>query len=372
MTSMYRRPNPAALAALALCAALTLAVTTSRSARAQGAPGSSPEAEQLFRDGKRLLKEGKLAEACLALEASEKAEPNIVTLLSLADCHEKSQRYASAWARFLAAESQTRTKADKQAAAFNRTARARAAALEQRLSYLTINVPDESRVSGLQVTRDGAPVEPGQWNRAVPVDGGPHVISGKAPGHESWSTTVQVTAEGDARAVEVPRFKELPALIAPPVAVSGLRTNAATGEDELGVSERGPAPSPFTPRRKLALGLGAGGVVIAGTAIGLGLWARSTRDEALELCPRTSCTAAEAEAAQDTNDRARRYALYANLGYGVAGAALIGATVLWLTSGPERSSDSGERQIAARPRNPSLSVSPLLGEANGFALTGGF
>src|SRR5690349_16582572 len=148
---------------------------------------ASPQAEALFRDGKRLMKEGKLAEACAAFEGSEHAEHSIATVLSLADCREKNHQYASAWALFLQADSQTRS--DPSKATLNVTAKNRARALEPKLSYLTINVPDESRIPDLVVSRDGAPVDPAEWNRSIPADGGSHVIAGKAPGHESRCTT---------------------------------------------------------------------------------------------------------------------------------------------------------------------------------------
>lgn len=318
-----------------------------------------PEAEQLFRDGKQLMKEGKTLEACQAFEASERAEPNLATLLSLADCHEKAHQYASAWARFLAAESRARGDAKK--GALMNTARQRAQSLEARLSYLTINVPDESRVDGLVVTRDGLEVDAAQWNRAVPVDGGPHIISGKAPGHEPWQTTVQVGLERDQRAVEVPRFKELPALALPPPAAVGRRdeTAAALESSDDDDAEDTTPSSRFTTRRKVALGVAAGGVVAAGTAIGFGLAARSARNDALATCPGAQCPMANAADAQRKNDRARRDALIANVGFAVAGAATIGAAVLWFTSPPERPTRS-------------VTLMPVLGSANGLAVAGGF
>ena len=93
---------------------------------------ASPQAEALFRDGKRLMKDGKVAEACAAFEGSERAEHNVATILSLADCREKNHQYASAWALFLQADSQTRS--DPAKATLNRTAKTRALALEPRLS----------------------------------------------------------------------------------------------------------------------------------------------------------------------------------------------------------------------------------------------
>jgi hypothetical protein len=297
---------------------------------------ASPQAETLFRDGKRLMKEGKLAEACAAFEGSERAEHNLATVMSLADCREKNGQLASAWALFLRAESMTRSDPAKQT--LNTTAKTRAIALEPKLSYLTINVPDESRIAELVVTRDGAVVDTAEWNRAIPVDGGEHVIAGRAPGHEPWSTTVHMTAATDRQAVEVPKFKELPKLahVEPP------EPKPASRPDE---------PSQVTPRRKIAIAIAAGGVVAAGIGIGFGLDARSLRDEALATCPASACTALGAAAAAHENDRARTRALVANVGFGVAGGAVVAGAVLWFLSPPETS-----RDIAIVPSASGLAI----------------
>jgi len=49
---------------------------------------ADPAAEKLFRDGRALLQENKLAEACAAFERSDAIEPRIGTVLNLADCRE--------------------------------------------------------------------------------------------------------------------------------------------------------------------------------------------------------------------------------------------------------------------------------------------
>jgi hypothetical protein len=308
---------------------------------------ASPEAEKLFRDGKAAMARGKIAEACTAFEASEKAEHDVATVLNLADCREKNQQLATAWGLFLAAGSQTRT--DPSMARFHKVARQRAAALEPRLSYLTVNVPDESRVDGLVVTRDGVVIPPGAWNRAIPVDGGDHVIAGKAPGHESWSTKVSMAAEGDKQAVEVPKFKELPKLVEP--------------RPELGGAiSAGPEPSPFTGRRKIGLGIVAGGVVAAGVGVGFGLSARNLHSDALATCPPSACTPANADAATRLEHKGHTRALIADAAFGVAGAAVIAGAVLWLTGAPHEDG----------PATEALRVVPQVGDATGFAVVGRF
>ncbi len=344
--SLGRRRGAASLTAL-----LLVALGAAPRAHAQ----AHPAAEQLFRDGKELMKAGKLAEACAAFEASEKTEHNVATVMNAADCREKNHQYAAAWALFLQADSNTRGDASK--AALNATAKKRVAALEPRLSFLTINVPDESRVEGLEVTRDGALVDPVEWNRSIPVDGGAHVVAGKAPGHESWSTTVTVAAEKDKQAVEVPKFKELPTII---------NHEAAPPDHARAATAPPPAPSPFTTRRTIGLGVAGGGVVAAGVGIGLGLSARSLRSDAVATCPPSACDQAGQDRANALNDRARKRALVANVAFGVAGAAVIAGAVLWIMGPPRSPSDAlGDEATAVR-------VVPTFGSAPGLAVLGSF
>lgn len=322
----------------ALVVSWSLVVATTAFAQSTGT------AEALFRDGKRLMAEGQFAEACRAFEGSERLEHNVSTLLNLANCREKEGKLASAWGLFLRVETQTR---DTAQATLNATAKKRAAALEARLSYLTISVADSSRVPDLTITRDEETVDPAEWNTAIPIDSGDHVVSGKAPGHETWSTKITI-GPSDKKSVEVPRFKVLAEHAPVPAAPLPVATVQAPVETE--------APSSFTGRRKLALGVGAGGLAIGGAAIGLGVSARGLRDDALARCPDIGCSVDDAAAAQALNDRARDRALYANVGFVVAGAAVVGAVVLWVTGSPER---------PAR-----VVLSPVVGEMTGVALGG--
>jgi tetratricopeptide (TPR) repeat protein len=330
---------------IALCAALALA------GAATHAMADSAAAEKLFRDGKAAMKEGKIAEACDAFQASENNEHNLATVMSLADCREKNGQYASAWALFLQADSQTRSDATK--SQLNAVAKKRAAALETRLSYLTINVPDEARIEGLVITRDGTPVDAGAWNRAIPVDGGDHLIAGHAPGHEEWSTKISVEPENDKKAVEVPKFKELPKLVNPP-----------PGTEPVPLE-----PDMWTPRRKIAAYVLGGAAAAGAVAAGFGFSANSLRNQALSACPPNTCNQDNAAHANELNDRARSRALVANIGLGVAGAAAVTAVVLWVTGGP----DTAESADKPEPADTALHVVPIFGgDTNGFALTRSF
>src|SRR5687768_14977862 len=168
-------------------AALVTIATIPAVAHAQSA---TAEAETLFRQGQELLSKGKFAEACAAFDASQKLEPTIATLLNQASCREKNGQLATAWGLFIDAERQTRSATDATNRQFHQVAANYAAKLEPRLSTLTINVPVENRVGGLEVLRNNEPVDPGAWNKPLPVDGGTYVVTARAPGNTDWSSSI--------------------------------------------------------------------------------------------------------------------------------------------------------------------------------------
>lgn len=121
-----------------------LAVLVLGAARLEAQPATA-SAEQLFRDGKRLMTEGNIAAACEAFDGSYRTEPTISTLLNLADCRERNQQYASAWGHFLAAARLART--DPSLAPMLETAQRRATALERlrRVALASCRSPSRAR-----------------------------------------------------------------------------------------------------------------------------------------------------------------------------------------------------------------------------------
>ncbi len=306
-------------------------------------PATTGVAEQLFRDGKKLMDAGKIKEACNAFEGSYRKDPAVSTLLNLANCREKNEQYASAWGQFIEAERMTRGKSDQ--ANLNTTARTRAGKLESRLSYLIINVPDEARVDGLTISRNGVEVDPAEWNRDIPVDGGTYTIEGKAPAFEAWSTPVTVGVEKDKQSVNVPRFRELPEQ-AVAATVAGGTAGAGAG---VGPTER---PSSFTGKRKAAVGLWAVGAVGLGAGLVFELGARSAYDDAV-----AATTVSERSSLLDSANQKR---LYATVAAGIGGAAVATGVVLWLIGGPE----TAEAGMAFAPR--------VTDDSAGLVVTGRF
>jgi hypothetical protein len=230
---------------------------------------SGAQAETLFRQGKDLLARGKIAEACSAFDASQKLDPTIATLLNQAACREKNNQLATAWGLFLEAERQTRSATAGPNLQHHTTAATKAGKLEPRLSTLTITVPPEARVAGLEVLRGGEPVDPGAWNKALPVDGGSYEISARAPGNAQWSSTVTVGNEHDAKAIEIPKLKA--------AALGAHRTPGAS--PQAGADGTGEPAAPQPRSKRIPLIVGAGAVALAGTALGFELWARSSNSQ---------------------------------------------------------------------------------------------
>jgi hypothetical protein len=313
------------------------------------ARAQSPEAEALFRDGRSLIKAGKLAAGCDKLAASERLETSVGTLLNLGDCREKQGRLASAWAAFRKAEGMARRTGgdDRRQAEAGR----RAAALEPRLSKLVIDVAD--RADGEVVRRDDEIVDEAAWNTPLPVDPGRTTITAEAPGRQPWRTTVAIEAGVPRRLVEVPRLA--------PVEPVASEAAAPWPPPRPELVQRPAAPPPlrgtWTATRAVSAVLAVAGAGALGAGIYFGVRANDLADRADARCPGTACDDPEG---LRLNDQARTAASRANVLYIAGGAAVASAAVLWLVGGP--------REVAVVP----VAASSPAGSRVGLTMTGRF
>jgi hypothetical protein len=312
------------------------------------ARAQSAEAEALFRDGRSLIKAGKLAVGCDKLAASERLESSIGTLLNLGDCREKLGKLASAWAAFRKAEAMARRTGgdDRRQTEAGR----RAAALEPRLSKLVIDVAD--RADGEVVQRDGEIIDEAAWNAPLPVDPGRTTITAEAPGRQPWRTTVAIEAGVPRRLVEVPRLAPVEPVVSdaapwPPPRPEMVQRPAALP----------PPRGTWTATRAMSAVLAVAGAGALGTGIYFGVRANDLVDRADARCPGTACDDPEG---LRLNDQARTAASRANVLYIAGGAAVASAAVLWLVGGP--------REVAVVPV---AARSPAGGHV-GLAMTGRF
>ena len=302
------------------------------------ARAQSAKAEALFNDGNRLMAEGKLAQACNAFEASNRIESGAGTLIRLGECREQNRQLASAWSAYKRALARVKDPRKREFAA------ARVAALESRLSYLTMSVSEASRIEGLTLARSGTSLEPVLWNRPQPVDGGDYVITARAPDHEDWQTTVHVAVMGARVSIEVPRLKELSKEISlvPSTPVSATPVSATEPSDPGGARPH----RLFTPRRKISIGLAGAGVVSLVLGAVLGSSANGKQDDAFRLCPDPAIPCEQGDRANALIQSSHSRALEANIAFGIAAGAAVAAGVLWFTGAP---TDDNAARVSVAP-----------------------
>jgi tetratricopeptide (TPR) repeat protein len=326
----------AALGLRTLVGLSTLGTLTFSATSASALSASDRAAAQaLFDRAKKLMSEGKFADACPALEESQRIEARSGTLLNLADCYEHEGRLATAWSTFLdaAALAAATGNTDRE-----QGARDRAAALASRYSKLVIVLPPAASIEGIEITRDGDPVGRPQLGLPLPADSGSHVVAAKAPGRKPWRTTVLVEGGASTATITVPELER----IADETAASAAAANSVTArpaQAENNVAATPPAAIPAaatSEQQPRSMDADAGredkpaeaprrytGGVIAGAAV-TGLLAAGTIVTGLIYGNKLREYDRANEARAD--DRSERYSQTKALG--VANLVLLGGTVV--------------------------------------------
>jgi hypothetical protein len=321
---MDRRASPStarAIARLITCAALALAASGGEGvARAQAVPSEESRslATALFKEGRKLLEAGQVAEACRKLAESQRLDPGGGTLLNLAVCHEREGKSASAWAEFTRALGQARKEGREDRVA---VAEARIAVLEPRLSRVTVVVAEASKSTALEVTLDGTPLGRAAWGMPLPLDPGAHALEARAPGMRPWHEELTIGPEGDAQTVSVPTLDPEPVAPPPPP------PEPAPSSSPHAAVPPSPPAAPL-PWRDIAT-VGAGVVGLAGVVLGsyFGLHAISLENQAQAGCPGGRCTNAAATA----SDSAATSADFSTAFFATGAAGLGAAALLFFT-----------------------------------------
>ena len=233
--------------------------------------GDAATAEALFREGRTLMDAGNYTAACPKLAESYAQDPATGTLLALGMCQERAGQTASAWATY--SEAAGRAKRDGRADR-ERAARDHMAALEPKLSHLTIDVdPSAAALAGLSVRRDGHEIGAGAWGASVPIDPGEHLVEATAPGRRAFSTKINVAAQAAAQTVHIPALAPEP--------TSG-RAAAGSAAGEMQPGDAKTAPRTVAPLRMPGLIIGGVGLVTLGVSGFFALRAGSLNNESKE------------------------------------------------------------------------------------------
>jgi hypothetical protein len=296
------------------------------------AAADESRAEALFREGRSLLADGRVADACDKFAESQNEQPSVGALLNLARCHTTARLTVSAWTTYLAAARLARAQGRSEQAA---EAELRAAELEPRVMYLALRF--EAPAPGMVVTRDGEPLSQTVSSGPVPVDPGNHVIAVHAPGYAPFVTTLRFTEPGQVRSLTIPALTPLQAGGAkraePADAATGLAVGPVTPAGNTRAQVETPAAWHVLPTESwIAVGIGT--AALASSAV-VAWVAKSKWDDAHEqgLCDSAHVCS---DAGMSETAEARRLGNLATIGTVIGVASFVSAGLFYATARASR------------------------------------
>lgn len=283
-------------------------------------------AETLFQQGVALMNDQRTTEACAKFEGSQSLDPALGTLLRLGDCYDRIGKTASAWTTFQDAVSlaRNRREPDRQQIAHERVTD-----LEQRLSWVRIQLAasELSRDASLRI--DAAAVSLALLESPIPFDPGVHQIELSAPGRRTWSSHFEVARGPAQQSVTLPELELMPS----PTVLAAAAPRPV---------DRAPPPEPPGASWRpwgIAVGvLGGIGLAVGGVLSYRAL--RIDRDSSAECNAQDLCTKAGVE----LRESAIAYANGATLSMIAGGVLLAGGIglIVWSPSAADQTTAGGE------------------------------
>lgn len=318
------------------CGALAVGILVHADVRAQSSADKTL-AVAAYDEADRLMKESKFAEACPKYAESQRLDPQLGTLLHLADCHERNGQIASAWAEWREAAELAAMRGDSR----QKIAQERSAVLEPKLPRIAVLVPKPSEVAGLEVRRDGQPVGKAMWGSGMPVDPGTHEVQATAPGRKRWSTKVPAKP-GETSRVEIPVLEAEPAAPLPSAsAASPAATTATVGPIASADASASPKPGVLT-QKNIGIGVAGLGVVSLALAAYFSVQRSNKIAERGDVCPTgVGCTHDDVVRNDALTQEARSAATAAAVTFIVGGVAVAGGLALFFTARPQSRKTSG-------------------------------
>jgi hypothetical protein len=289
-------------------------------------------AEALFNKGLSEMEAGRYDTACPTLKESQRLDPRMGTLFTLAECEAKGGMIASAVAHYdeylrLFARLTPQQKTTQ--AGREKVSTAQKAALAPHVPYVTLVLRDAP--AGTTVKWDDMVFNLPALGVPIPVNPGEHVVATQVPGTAPIITRVTIE-KAEKKQVELKIGRQSPAQNAP--AAAGAAPPPPTTPATAPGSEEADAGTSNSTRTTLmygAAGLGAVGLVVGSIT---GIAALGKKGTIEDNCVGTRCNAAGKDAA----DGAQSLGLVSTIGFGVGIAGLATAAVLFFTEPKAQSS----------------------------------
>ena len=313
--------------AVAVVAALSLAASSAHADRA----------DQLFRKGKKLLAEKKYYDACNAFEESDKLDPAVGAKLNVALCYQEWGKLATAWRWYTEAEAKARETGDERAARIHTIAEE----LDATVQRLTLKAPAGADVTALAIKLDGVVLEAGALGVERRVDPGPHQVEYVVNGATLTKT------------IPMERGASFEVVLELPV--------QSRAQPDPGGSAPGPA-DPGQSRRRLGIGVAAGGGALIGIAGIVTLAARGSYKDALAEHCRGAPDMCSPEGLDETRSARRRANISTIITLG--GLAAVGGGIALYFLAPRAAPVGGEHALYLAPS--------LAGDGGGVVFGGDF
>lgn len=325
-----------------------------------GAPAAAEDvaaAKAMFNVGLEHLQAGRYADACPALRESYRLDPRLGTLFTLAECEARWGHAATAvahYGNFLTQVSALPPGQRMKQQEREKIAKEQVGTLTPKIPELTLKLPPHAPPDTV-VKRDGVQLRGPTLGTPLPTDPGEHVITTYVAGGRVIEQRITLKP-GEKRTITLE--------VAPPGSAGAATQGPPDPDAELDVdAPPGPQPSvpPAAPQappageastegpdqgpgaRRIAMyaagGLGVAGLILGGVAGGLALAKAGETEGCVDfVCPGN-------QDAADAGNAARTLGWVSTVGFGV-GVAGIGAAVVLLLTEP-----AGEpAQDAARVR----------------------
>jgi hypothetical protein len=287
-------------------------------------------ADAAFEEAKRLATAGNLAEACPKFEVSYNEDPQVGSLLNLADCHERLGKLATARAEFHTAIELAHQRKD----ARESYARDRASKLDPRVAHFVMH--RRAGIDGLHVKLDERDVT-AMVDVDVPIDAGHHVIA-TTSATGTWTSGLDIESDGVHRELTVPG-DEAP-LVGPVQAVE-----PSSGQPTVPVAQTSIDDSGAVRHTRHVLSITVASVGVASLAAGFVMGGFAIHDVNLATTPAGSapCTKTNGPTEYSCNqdgkallDKASTDAVASDVLVGVGAAAIAAAAIVWFTAPSER------------------------------------
>lgn len=268
-----------------------------------------------FDEGRQLIEQGDCKAAVPKFRESLTHERSVSALVDIASCIEKEADPLASWRVLEEAAALASMTHDPRLASIEQ----RTAALESRLAMIAFKLPGAAQQSGFELRVDGELVDRYLYHGGYATTPGAHRIEARTPGGHFAKT---VTVEASARTpVEVVLERDAPP---PPVMVV---TPSAAEPSDRGAHRR-------------TLGLVLGGIGLAGLATGtvFGLMTLDKKSALEDACGGSldACRAPDGSLDEETS-AAKATSAISTVGFVLGGVALLGATIIYLTSPSPRS-----------------------------------